>query len=169
MAGAEVGRATIIYKGYFDFQGLLDMVKKWMAQERFERVEKKFKQKGNASKLGMEVNWEGSKKASRYAKWEVSIVFKVNDAAETEIVKDGSKATRLKGEMDITLYGKVTTDWQGSFDKTETLKKAKQFYEKFMINADLGKQEIDALTKKVGELHKNIKAFLDMDAGYSAY
>lgn len=158
----SAGRQRIQYSGLFDFDGLYTAIVDWAKNYGFLWHEKTYKHKVPSS-LGaeQELEWELSKNATPYYKYEILIWVHIYEMKEVTIDYNGKKKALINGRISFIIEGRVHWDWQSVFKGSPFRK----WLGKMLISGlekDLSSIHWDTLTYRILNLHNLIKQYLDL-------
>ena len=138
------------YKGKFNFKQIYDSLRKIITKDKYELIEKQYKNKGSGDEFEKEIVWKIEKRLTSYIKFEIElklIIYPTSKKPKGDII-DGFFNTKLKATM-ITDY---TNKWTGKFENLE--KFLNNHILEFYIASQAGKLEeyCFELNSKVKEL-----------------
>lgn len=157
------------YKGDFDFRALINFIKDWYENKQYTFSESKYKEKPSDHGLEIEMDVKGTKKVDEYVRHSIMVAIHVWDMNSKEVTVDNHKKMINTGRLQITFEYKVETDWQGQYKDTESKRKFKNFFDKKIINMDLGVIHDDALYYEMQRFMNDVKAKLGMVSAQNAY
>jgi hypothetical protein len=159
----------IEYKGIFDLEGLYRLIIKWLQDRSYEFHEKTYKHKPGMVGKEQEMKWEAWKKVNEYIRYWFDIYIHVWDMNEVEVIRQDQKVKMIKGRLRLMIESRVDRDWQGTFKKSKTLKRVRDFYDKYVTFKDMTGVWGDMLHYKIVKLQNEIKEYLGMETTSKAY
>jgi len=138
------------YKGKFNFKQIYDSLRKIIKKDKYELIEKQYKNKGSGEVFEKEIVWDINKKLTSYIQFEIKLklqIYPTSKKAKGNII-DGF----FKTEMQALLITDYTDKWTGKFENLE--KFLKNHILEFYIKSQAGKLEeyCFELNSKVKEL-----------------
>lgn len=155
---------TLRYKGVFDWTGLYQLCRKWIAGNNYKFQEKRYKHKGDE----IEVDMNGDRKIDEMHKYLVDVGFHIWGMKEKTVMKNGKALQLQEGRIEIKLKGTVVIDYTSRFDEGKLAQRLGKWW------ITIRRQEINAiyhdqLTYDLYSLHADIKSFLEMTTDYNAF
>ena len=160
----------IRYKGLFDFDGLYNVVARWMKARRYWFHEEVYKHKV-PSPMGaeQEMTFTGNKKINDYIMYSMKISFHLWEMNEVEVVKDGVKKTLTNARMEIIMGSTVNVDYEKRMEKGKLWTALSDVYYKYFLKEDIESIHHDTIYYRMFKLHNIVKEFLDMGAKGNMY
>lgn len=162
-------REIIEYKGIFDLEGLYKMIIKWLQDRSYEFHEKTYKHKPGMVGKEQEMKWEAWQKYNDYVRFWFDVYIHVWDIIEVEVVRDNQKVKMVKARIRIVLGGRVDRDWLGTWNKNKSLRRLRDFYDKYVVFKDMSSVWSDLMHYKLVKLQNEIKEYLGMETPSRAY
>lgn len=167
----EAAKPLIIrYKGLFDYDGLYNLVVRWMKARRYWFSESVYKHKV-PSPYGaeQEFKFEGEKKVNDFVNYIMNMHFHLWDMTEVEVVREGEKKTLTNARMEIIFGATVVLDYEKRMEKHKIWSAIVDVYYKYFLKEDIESLYSDTLYYRLYRLHALIKQFLDMEAKGNEY
>ena len=161
-------RFIIRYKGLFDYDGLYNMMVRWIKARRYWFHEGVYKHKV-PSPYGAEheIRWTADKKVNDYIKYNMSVELHLWDINEVEIIKDGEQKTLTNARIEIIIKPILEIDYEKRMEKNKLWAAIADVYYKYFLKEDLESIYWDTIYYRAFRLHNLVKEFLDMEAkGY---
>ncbi|MFW6378526.1 MAG: hypothetical protein ACOCZV_00730 [Nanoarchaeota archaeon] len=167
--GDQVFKDDIIikYRGLYDYDGLMALIRDFFAKEKIDLEEPKMKY--NMKKTGAEVEFkfQGDRKVSYFIRVYLYVEGHIWDADPKEMTIDGKKVMRTGGKLQLFLNASYEPDFRKRFSKKN---KVHRWMKRHIQDPDTGLQYNDIKTlgksfmqKKLWELDGKIKQFLGME------
>ncbi len=147
------------YRGTYDYDGLLVVIRNFFKKSRFQIREPKFNYKGGGAGAEVEFKFESERKVTHYIKVALEVKGHFWD------VKHGPENN---GKLELFMQGKVILDYGGGFDteKKASHKRMKDFLDKPGSGLQFGDVKITGekyVEKMIEKLQKEIKKHLKME------
>ncbi|MGM5481354.1 MAG: hypothetical protein ACQESE_02995 [Nanobdellota archaeon] len=156
----------IRYRGQYDYDGLLSLLRGFYKNMKIDIKEPKFKYKMKGSGAEVEFKFEGDRKVTHYVKVHLEIEGHLWNVKPKEVVIGGHKVMRTDGKLELWLNAFYEHDFAGKFGD----KKFQKWMKKHIEDPEVGLQYGDLksagksfLQKKLWELDAKIKKFLSME------
>ena len=146
--------------GIFDMDKLYSFVYSWLDEKKYYYHEGLYKKKGDELELEM----GGFRKVTDYAKYQIDITFHLWSMVDVEMIKHGKKVKMTKAWMDITITGKLVTDYEGRWSKSKFLESLNKFYENYIIKRTIEDEWAVGVYKEAYDLHEKMKAIMEQEA-----
>jgi hypothetical protein len=151
----SVGKRQIKFYGPFDLDKLLQGIKKFLDDRRYEFHEQiKMKKGGEGWKF--ETDWKCYVKATDFVKKGINIYFLIMEIKDVEVVVDGKKTKLQHGRGIIEVDGWVEFGWQNEWNELKGLRSwyVNNVYKEQMLGkwADNHWYEVEALAKQIRNL-----------------
>ena len=164
----------IRYRGQYDYDGLIALLRSFFDRAQITNEEPKFKYKGEDTGYEVEFVMTGDRKVNSYIKVFMTIEGHGFDVNPKETIVNGVKKRITGGKMELYFQASYQLDWGGGFDispkdsksKKKALKMMKNFLDEeyegisYEDNKALGKKHMQNLIKK---FHKETVQFLGME------
>lgn len=169
--GDIIGEATahpafiIKYRGVFDYDGITTFVIKWFKKRKFNVNEKKHKHKMSCPH-GLDIDWgvEFWKKIDDYYMYQADVQFRLWNARQVEVVKDGKKKMLWYAELKVVIGMDVVCDYMGRWETNQFFERLRNFYDQYIIKVDIRVRHVDPFYYKLLDLQTEIKKKLEMEA-----
>ena len=163
-----VQQLIIRYKGLFDFDGLYNLMVRWLKARRYWFKETDYKHKvPGPYGAEKEIYWMAEKKINDYIGYTIKMythLFEINDV---EVIKDGEKKRLMNARLEIYFDAWVTVDFEKRMERSKIWAALADVYYKYFLKEDLESIHHDTLYYRLFRLHNLVKEFLDMEAkGY---
>lgn len=160
----------IRYKGLFDYDGLYNLIVRWMKARRYWFHEEVYKHKV-PSPYGaeQEFTFTGDKKLNDYIKYNLKVSFHLWDMTEVEVIQDGKKKTLTNARIEILFSGNVEVDYEKRMEKSRIWAAIADVYYKYFLKEDLESVHHDTLYYRLYKLHALVKEFFGMQAKGNEY
>lgn len=150
-------------KGIFNLEGLYNMAHSWLEingfTENFKETE--YTEKTTPRGKDIEIDWNLYYDISSYVRYKIKISFMANGITKVALEKGNKKVEMDKGSIEIKIESNVIYDPKDEFKKNVLTFPFIWFYENKMKKRLEGyKLE---LYKRIYNLHKEIKLYLDMN------
>lgn len=159
----------IRYRGLFDWEGLIRLIRAWFEEREYEFFERRYKHKAKPLGAELEINFEAYRDINEYARNFIKIYFHIWDAEEVEVVKDGKKRKLWNARMLIDFSGFVELDYDDHWEHSPFMRILRDFYHRFVIKHEIDDVWTDKLWYKVNELQQECKRFLGMQSESDVY
>lgn len=158
------------YRGIFDQEGLLRKVYDWLTHQYYDVQESSYKHKiPDPRGAEQEIKVTAEKKVSGYLQFNIKLHFRIFDLKEVEVVKDNQKKKMNQGRIEIRISGTVAVDYKNNFEKSQFLKRLRDFMHKFVMKEDIEYWWQDEFYYRLYKLQQTIKEFLEMESSYNAF
>lgn len=144
-------------EGIFNLADLYHLIKDWLEFNGYNFFEKEYIDTLAESGKTMSVTLVGDRKVNDYAKMNIQVKIKVENAKEVEF----KKGTGLKGKITIGFESFVERDYEKEWEKNFLLRFIRAVYDKFIIKEKLDEYHNELDDETQGLYHK-VKAFLNM-------
>ncbi|MFH0978094.1 MAG: hypothetical protein V1837_02210 [Candidatus Woesearchaeota archaeon] len=164
-AGLEI----LKFKGICDIEGLFKTIYDWMIHQDYEVHETKYKHKvPDPRGAEDEITLKGWRRVNAYVKYWLEVDFHIWDMRTVDVVRNGIKKKLVTLRMKITFTSTVELDYSGRFGGSRFLQSLQDFYNKYIIRANIQNIWEDELYYRTLKLHRIIKEFLDMETKTNA-
>lgn len=154
----------IRYRGLYDYDGLLQLIRDFYSSVKMDIREPKFKHKGGGA-AEVEFKFEGDRKTTHYIKVYLYVEGHFWDVNMQEVVIAGKKTRATNGKLELKINSSFEMDYPGMFDE----KKKFHNWMKQKLDSPDGLQAGDtkAVSKKfceqmINKLANQIKKHLNM-------
>jgi hypothetical protein len=161
---------TIIFKGKLKHSGIFEFKELYKFAYNFLKegkglaiIEKGYGEKITPDGKEIEIDWEGSKIISDYFKIITVTKIKVIGLTSVDAERDGKKIKINKGDMEISIEGKIIRDFEGKWESSPFMKFTRSIYDKYIIRNKISDVE-EALGRDCDEFLSQVKAFLSLEA-----
>lgn len=105
----------IRFRGTYDYDGLLNLIRGYYGRHFFDRKEPKLKYKSGGGGAEVEFKMEADRKVTHYIKVFLYVEGHLWDVNPKEVVVDGKKQMLTGGKLEIQLKGSFELDYGNSF------------------------------------------------------
>ncbi len=161
---------VIRYKGAVDFDGLYNMICKWMRYRKFKVYEVNHKFKPPE----IEIELDGRRKKDAYKRDRIYIHFHMFKNKDVEVLRGDKVIKMIELRMKILFKSYIDTNypniigWQRWKSSKFTLF-LQNFFNKYIIKKEIDLQDSDVLYYELYELHAKVKEFLKLESRGNAY
>lgn len=149
----------IRYKGVFDWAGLYRLCRLWMEENKYRYFEKRYKHKGDE----VEVEMRGQRKIDAMHRYDIAVDFHIWYLQDIEVPK-GTKTVKLnKANVQVIISGEVVVDYSERFGNSKLHQRLFDWWLKIR-DRDINVNYVEAMSKDLMELHRQIKTFLNMSS-----
>jgi hypothetical protein len=173
-----IPRIQVVYKGVFDFKYVYELVHDFLLENGFvdidypesggsaEMFEHRYLEKGYPV-TGYWINWNTQKliEGNTYYRYIMDVAFQGIAVTKVELMEQGQKVTRYKGEIDIFIDGKIETDYKGEWKRHWFLRHFKNRYDKVIMKKEFKEMHEDTLYKYMYRLQAVVKRYFKLMGG----
>lgn len=127
----------IKHRGFLDVSKLIQSVRGWFVSNRYDFHFSKQKYTGPAGAAEQELEMFGERKMTEYVQFKITLLMRIWDLKEVEVVKDGEKIKATTGRIAIELGGELMLDYRNRFGGNKFLQGLQDFYHKYIIKATI--------------------------------
>lgn len=157
-----VYEGKVVHEGIFDFKDVYQFLYNWLNSYEYVVIENKYSEKIKADGKELEVIWTCLRKISDYFRYRIKIVTRVIRMTSVEVMRNGVKVKRDKGEMEIKFGAYLERDYEHKWEANPISKFLRGIYDKYVIRKTVVMHE-DRLAAEVDEMIAQIKAFLALE------
>ena len=150
-----VPELTAVKEGIIDLQELYSLMKKHLAERRYDLTEKRHEIKETSNAL--EIKWEASKRVDDYTRFNIEVSVKGSDIKEVKL----KKIKALSGNFKIKFESYLKKDYEDVFENRPIMKFFRTLYDNFVIKSKFDKYS-DELKNETYALYNETKAFLNI-------
>lgn len=161
--------ARIMFKGIFDWEELYRFIKRWFEDQQYFFEEGTFKSGSDDFGKEQEFKWKGERKVDNYYKYTITIEMHSWGVRPVEVIEKGKKKTMYKGRFIMEFFGKVETDYQGMWKKSQFALNVKNFLDRYFLKSERMAIYVDRLYYNITKLHAEVKEHLKMHSRGNAY
>lgn len=161
--------AKIRFRGVYDWEGLIRLIRGWFEAREYEFFERRYKHKSKAEGAELEINFEAQRDINDYAREVIKIYFHIWNAEEVEVVRDDKKKKMWEARMLIDFSAYVELDYDEHWEHSRFLRHLRTFYHAFIIKQEIDNVWTDRLWYKVNNLQQECKRFLGMHSESDVY
>ena len=160
-------------KGTFDLKGLYEYLHLWVIEEGYaslsdpEFPEVFHSQHEFGQGLKEHIIWwrlEKIPNKSAYYKYELDVNWRTVAIKDLEIIYQGKKLKLANGELQIYVYARIVTDYNGTWSKHWLLKYFNTLYWKVIMKSNLEKHKLE-LYREAYRLQETIKDYWKLMPG----
>jgi len=122
----------IRYRGLYDYDGLLSLIRGYFAEQELFTQEPKFKFKQGGGGAEADFRIEGERLISSYIKVYLKVDGHAWDVKRKTVEIDGEKKVMTEGKIQLILASKVFFDYREEFNSENSKNKANAALKKFM-------------------------------------
>ncbi len=171
-------KITVTYKGIFNFEALYELVHDFLLENGFvdydfpeaqgdvDMFEKRYLEKG-APLTGYWIDWKVKKipEENPYFRYVIDLQFQGVAISKADVVEQGKKVTREKGEVNIFIYAKIETDYKKEWENHWFLKHLINYYNSKIFFEEFNDMHETTLYRSVYRLQSVVKRYLKMMGG----
>lgn len=105
----------IRYRGNYDYDGLMDLIRNFYARVLIDIKEPKFKFKQQGTGAEVQFKFKGDRKVTHYIKIHLFVEGFIWDVKREDVVIDGKQVRRTNGKLDIKISGNYELDYADKF------------------------------------------------------
>jgi len=151
-----------VYNGIFDFKEVYKFMYDWIASYQYSIFETKYSEKVKAEGKELEVIWLCLRKLSDYFRYKFTVTTRVFYMTSVEVMKDGIKVKRDKGELEIKIKAFLERDYEHRWETNPLLKFFRGLYDKYVIRSRIELYE-DQMRDEINEYLAQTKAYLALE------
>lgn len=127
------GDSLIIrYRGLYDYDGLLSLIRGYFAEQELETQEPKFKFKLSGAGSEADFRIKGERLVSSYIKVELQVDGHAWDVKRKTVELDGEKKVMTEGKIQLIISSTVILDYSDSFNTSKVKSKSKKMLTEWM-------------------------------------
>lgn len=150
------------HDGVFILKELYRFMKIWFEDYHYRVSEKKYSEKIKPEGKEIEIEWICKRKLSDYFRFKIDFKIRVTKLREVEVMEDGVKIKKAKGEVTITIKGYLERDYENRWETSPISKFARGVYDRYIIKARIEGYE-DDLRYEMDEIVAQVKSFLALE------
>ncbi len=131
-----VNNAQIKHHSYVDIMGLLKSIPSWFNQMGYFFYEKGLAEKDIGSGDQIDTEWTAEKEVTEYVKFAFDLSISAKDVRKI-VLEDGQEI--YWGRILIMMTATIKKDYQNKYGSVWYEEMMRQFYEKYIVEADLKK------------------------------
>lgn len=177
-SGKIVG-IQVVYKGVFSFDMIYELVHDFLLENGFvdidypesegapDMFEARYLEKGGAPLTGYWINWLTKKVPGEntYYRYVLDIRFQGIAISKVDVVEQGKKVTREKGEINVFIDGNVETDYKKEWENHWLLKHLKNHYDKRIMFEEFNDMHETTLYRTMYRLQAVVKRYFKLMGG----
>jgi hypothetical protein len=152
----------VVHAGIFDFKEVYKFLYEWISSYQYTILETKYSEKVKAEGKELEVVWLCLRKLSDYFRYKITIVTRVFYMTSVEVMREGVKVKRDKGELEIKIKAFLERDYEHRWETNPITKFFRGLYDKYVIRSRIELYEDELLTE-VNEMVAQSKAFMMLE------
>jgi len=156
-----VDKLRIQYEGIFSVPELYQTIDNWLREKGYDKQERKNVEKVSPKGKQIELILQPWKKITDYAKIIISIRLIAQDITEVEVERDGAKLLMNQGKLSLVLDGWLQTDYESKWEGKPIFYFLRTVFDKYIYKPYTMGYE-GAVGKDVGDLHTELKSFLNL-------
>jgi len=168
----------LVYKGIFNFEHVYELVHDFLIENGFVDID--FPQSGGKPDMfehrylekgypvtGYWIDWHTQKliEGNTYYRYILDIRFQGIAVTKVEVMEQGNKVGRWKGELDIFIDAKVETDYKGEWARHWFLKHFKNSYDKRIMKQEFKEMHEDSLYRYMYRIQAILKRYFKLMGG----
>ncbi|MBW2995273.1 hypothetical protein KY312_02885 [Candidatus Woesearchaeota archaeon] len=168
----------LVYKGVFSFDQVYELVHDFLVENGFvdidypdsggkpDMFEHRYLEKG-APVTGYWIDWKTKKliEGNTYYRYLLTVKFQGVAISPIEVMEEGQKVSRHKGELDLFIEGKVETDFNKEWEKHWLLKHFKNTYDRKIMKEEFESMHEETLYKYMYRLQAICKRYFKLMGG----
>ncbi len=160
----------IRYIGVVDFEGLYNLVCKWLRYRKFQVYEDLHKFKPPE----IEIKLDCRRKKTSYKRDRINIHFHMFKNKDVEVLKGDKVVKMIDVRLKIKFSSFIETGYANElgWDRWQTSRfflTLRNFINKHIIKKEIDMVDSDTLYYELYELHQKVKEYLDLEARYNSY
>lgn len=152
----------LVHAGVFDFKDVYKFMYEWFISYDYILVEKKYSEKIKGSGKELEIAWECYRKISDYFRYKIKITTRVFNMTDVEVMRDGVKVNRNKGEIEVKIDAFLERDYEGKWESSPLTKFFRGIYDKYIVHNTILLYE-DRLSVECEEIVAQMKSYLALE------
>ena len=150
------------YSGLVDLKGFYTMLDKWMAENHYNKVERRNHEEvvENGKQIILELL--PYKKLSDYAKCEMRIYIEMTNLREEVVTRNGLKHKYHRADLFFSFDCYLVTDYEGHWESKPAYYFLRVVVDKFIYKSYTSRFEQEAVSD-CNEVINEIKAYLNME------
>lgn len=158
-------KIMIRYKGLFDFDGLYNLMVRWLKEHGYWFHEKSYKHKvPTPYGAEQEIDWSAEKKVTEYYRFFITVSIHIWDMTEVEVEKAGEKKKLTNARIEMVMRCAVEVDYDKKFAKSRFWRFISDWYHKYVLRREIEDKWLDTVYHRMYNLQNVAKEFLDMEA-----
>jgi len=154
--------SKIKQKGIFHFKDFYEFAYKWITDEDYDIIEKKYSEKVAGDSKDLEIIWNAEKKISDYFKITIDMHWFILGMGKTKVKKEGKEVSMNAGTLEIRFKGSLVKDYENRWENKPIWKFLRGVYDRYIIRSRIEDYE-DKIFEETTELINQLKAFLEIE------
>ncbi len=159
---SPVYEGKVVHAGIFDFKDVYKFIYDFFSGYEYAVIEQKYSEKIKAAGKDIDIAWLCLRKISDYFRFRIKVTIKVTGMAAVELMQEGVKIKRDKGEIEIKIGSYLERDYEHKWESNPLTKFLRGVYDKYIIKTRIEAYE-DQLGAEVDESIAQIKSFLALE------
>jgi hypothetical protein len=168
----------LVYKGVFNFDYIYELVHDFLIENGFvdidypesaskpDAFEHRYLEKG-APVTGYWIDWKTKKliEGNTYYRYLLTVQYQGIAISKVEVMEQGQKVSRYKGELNLFINGEVETDYKKEWENHWFLKHFKNIYDNKIMKEEFQDMHEECLYKLVYRLLAVCQRYFKMMGG----
>lgn len=120
-----------------------------------------YTQKDTPGGKEIEFHWTCAMEIDDYTKFSLWLECKVRRMEEVQVVREGIKEKKNKGEVELTIKGTIITDYNNKWEKQPLLKFLKGFFDRYLYKPTFD-EYFQRIWENVYLVANEVKAFFEL-------
>jgi len=147
------------FTGIFNYKDFFNMLYNVVTANGYTIMDDSHTQKEGDTGTEVEVKWEFERRVDDYTKFHIIIYYLITDMKEVIIKKeDGSEVRTNEGNVYVKINGAIELDWQNRWERTEFLKKMRNFYNRYLYKPVID-DYIIKMSAMINTIAEELKSF----------
>ncbi|MEM4263924.1 MAG: hypothetical protein QW666_03475 [Candidatus Woesearchaeota archaeon] len=147
----------IKHKGFLDVSKLIQSIRGWFLDNRYDFHFPKHKYAGPAGAAEQELEMYGERKMTEYVQFKISLLIRLYDLKDVEVVKNGEKIMSSTGRAAVEITPMMTLDYAKRFGGSVFMQTLQDIYHRYVIRTTIDDIWEDNIYMQVTDLAKLIK------------
>ncbi len=157
----QIASVTLKQKSIFDMGDYYKFLYQLITSLGYIVNEDDYSQKDTPSGKEIEFHWTCEMEVDDYTKFKIWIECKVRGLQDVQVVREGIKEKKNKGEVELTIKGHILTDYKDRWEKNPVLKFLKGFYDRYLYKPTF-EGYIEKIWENVYLIENEVKAFFEL-------
>lgn len=159
---SPVYEGKVVHTGIFNFKEFYNFLYDWFTSYQYVVIEQKYSEKIKAEGKEIEILWLCLRKISDYFRFRIKIRIFILGMVNVEIIRDGIKVKRDKGEIEVKFSSYLERDYEHKWESNPITKFLRGIYDKYIIRTRTEAYE-DALAIEIDEAIAQTKSYLALE------
>lgn len=154
--------SQILLNALFDIKEVYKYLYDWLNYYGYDVTETHYKEKVKPEGKELEIRWEADRDIDEYSRFTIKVKWLILGMVDVEVQQAGGEKIKMqKGELNMYISAKITTDRQKKWEASAFLKFLKSFYESYLYHDTLDELKV-RLWKEGWEFINEAKAYLSL-------